>query len=257
MLRFTLALGIAFLAASSASAHFPWLAIDEEGKVVYFFGETLAERNYQLPEPIAKAPVMWLNKKGIARKIALRKVESDEFIGMKSEQPLKRAQLLIAKVTYGMYAGSRLDYYSTHQIGRLPKNRDAYAVNAEAKNADEEKNTDKRKNTDKKKNKTPQLDLQAQLVDTDKGVDVFVLWKGKPLSGVTVSLYCEEGHEEGAAKTDKHGKVSFSDKEVEDGLNGIMVGHKLEKDAGEFGGTKCTSSSHYLTVTFRDPQDFE
>ena len=77
--------------------------------------------------------------------------------------------------------------------------------------------------------------LCAQLLDTDKGVDVFVLWKGKPLADATVRLYCESGHEEGSAKTDQRGSVSFTDRQVEDGLNGIMVGHTVKGESGTIG----------------------
>ena len=240
MTRFTICLALLLTISSSAHAHFPWLAIDNDGKAQFFFGENPAERNYKLPEAVAKADVTWVNKKGKARKVKLVKVETDEFIGMASAKPVKRAQILMCKMTYGMYGGSRLDYYSMHQAGALPKDRKAYAAKADEKLAT-----------------NPTLDLKAQLVDTDSGVDVFVLWKGKPLANVDVKLFCEEGHEEGDATTDKEGKVSFSDKEVEDGLNGIMVGHRLAEDSGEFGGEKYTSSSHYLTVTFHDPEDFE
>ena len=81
-------------------------------------------------------------------------------------------------------------------------------------------------------------------MDTDGGVDVYVLWKGKPLVNADVTLFCDDGHEEGAATTDKSGKVSSNDKEVEDGLNGILVGHSLVKDSGELKGEEYTSSSH-------------
>lgn len=245
MTRTTTTLSILLLISTSAFAHFPWLSADKDGKVNFCFGENPAEKNYKLPAPIAKAEVMCLGKDGKVAKVALKKIESDDFIGMASEVPVK-ANMLMTKMTYGMYAGSRLDYYALHQAGPLPKNRDAYAL----------KKADKKEGKNAKDAK-PVLDMHAQLVDTDKGVDVFIMWKGKPLADVDVQLFCEEGHEEGAAKTDKEGKVTFSDKEVEDGLNGIMVGHKLDKDKGEFGGKEYTSSSHYLTITFHDPQDFE
>jgi len=253
MLRITLAFAVTLLFVSSAWAHFPWLSVDKDGRANFCFGETPAEKSYKLPEPLAKAEVMWLNAKGKVRKVALKKVESEDFIGMTSEKPIKRAKMLMSKVTYGMYAGSRLDYYALYHAGPLPKDRSAYVSKAEKKGGKQQAADNK----DDEQMKAPLLDLQAQLIDTDEGVDVFVLWKGKPLADVDVKLFCEEGHEEGAAKTDKEGKVSFSDNEVEDGLNGIMLGHKLESDKGELDGKEYTSSSHYLTVTFRDPQDFE
>ena len=245
MTRAIATLSVLLLLSTSALAHFPWLSADKDGKVNFCFGENPAEKNYKLPAAIANAEVMCLSKDGKVSKVGLKKIESDDFIGLASEAPVK-AEMLMTNITYGMYAGSRLDYYALHHAGPLPKDRKAYAPK-------------KMKKTEGKKTVAakPMLDMQAQLVDTDTGVDVFVMWKGRPLADVDVKLFCEEGHEEGAAKTDAEGKVSFSDKEVEDGLNGIMVGHKLEKDKGELGGKEYTSSSHFLTVTFHDPQDFE
>ena len=220
------------LYSSIAWAHFPWLSADHEGNVCFCFGENPAETNYKLPGPIAKADVSSITADGKVAKVALKKIETDEFVGLKSEKPLK-AEMLMTKVTYGLYAGSRLDYYAIHQAGPLPKDPKAYA------------------SKEKKSEKGHALDLRAELVDTDTGVDVYVMWKGKPLASADVTLFCEEGHEEGAATTDKEGKVSFSDKEVEDGLNGIMVGHKLAEDKGKFNGKEYSASSHYLTMTSR------
>ena len=253
MNRTIFTLTVLLLISTTAFAHFPWLSMDKDEKANFCFGENPAEKNYKLPEPIAKAQVMSFNANGRVRKVALKKVESDDFIGMTSEKPIKGSKALLTKMTYGMYAGSRLDYYALHQAGPLPKDRKIY-TSKQANKSEKKQAADSKK---RKQMNAPVLDLQAQLVDTDKGVDVFVLWKGEPLADVDVTLFCEEGHEEGAATTDKDGKVSFTDKEVEDGLNGIMLGHKLEDDKGELDGKEYTSSSHYLTVTFHDPQDFE
>ena len=236
----TASLALLCLFATSAFAHFPWLSADTDGKVTYSFGENPAETNYKLPAPIAKAKVICIGEDGKLSQVELKKVETDEFVGMSSVGAV-RAKMLMSKVTYGMHAGSRLDYYSFHQTGALPKNRKMYEQ--------------LEKGNSSKQALMPEL--QVQLVDTEKGVDAYVVWKGKPLAGADVTLFCEEGHEEGAATTDEQGKVSFSDKEVEDGLNGIMVGHQVKDDQGEFEGKPYSSSSHYLTMTFRDPQDFE
>jgi hypothetical protein len=70
---------------------------------------------------------------------------------------------------------------------------------------------------------------------------------------VEVKLYCAEGHEEGSAKTDGEGKVSFTNKQVEDGLNGIMLGTRVE-ESGELDGKPYTKAAHYLTTTFFRPE---
>lgn len=218
------------LLAQPAQAHFPWLTISADGKVVYFFGENPADRTYKLPESIAKATVSTVNAKGKSKNVELKQVEGDDFVGLTSAKSVRPGATLTSRVTYGTFRGSRLDYYTIHHGGKLPSSLDEYA------------------------SKKPLLDLSARLVDTDSGVDVYVIWKGKPLADVAVRLYCDDGHEEGNAKTDESGKVSFNDKQVEDGLNGIMVGHTVKGEKGELNGQSYDSTAHYLTVTFIDPQ---
>ena len=53
--RFTLALAALCLLAGQAQAHFPWLAVDDDGRALVFFGERPDERNYHLPEALAAA----------------------------------------------------------------------------------------------------------------------------------------------------------------------------------------------------------
>lgn len=224
---------LALAANRDAAGHFPWIAVSNDGKAIYFFGETPADRTYKLPSSVESAKVHLSQCDSQSQSIELRRVDSDDFVGLISNASIPESALLTSKVTYGVYHGSRLDYYSQHQRGPIPSNRAATGALAK------------------------QLDLHAEVIDTDSGVDVFVLWKGKPLADVEVRLFCEEGHEEGLAKTDANGKVSFDDKQVEDGLNGIMVGHTSAGESGSIGDQKYQSVSHYLTATFTDPQDFE
>ncbi|MEM8670771.1 MAG: kelch repeat-containing protein [Planctomycetota bacterium] len=231
-LSFSFAVVACLTLSQIANAHFPWLAV-EDGKVVYFFGETPADRTYKLPESITKAEVSSLAKRGKTQKLELTAVETDDFVGMTSAGSVDPKSAVVSKVTYGIYNGMRLNYYTQFQGGKLPKNRRGYRGIGK------------------------QLDLYAQAVDTDSGVDVFVMWQGKPLADAEVKLFCEDGHEEGNGTTNAKGKVSFNDKEVEDGLNGIMVGHIVDGEAGKIGDQDYTKSAHYLTMTFGDPEDFE
>jgi N-acetylneuraminic acid mutarotase len=220
-------------AARPVSGHFPWIAVNEEGQAIYFFGETPADRTYKIPPAITKAKVSVVDGANQRLELKLNVVERGEFVGMESVASVPDEATLTSKVTYGVYHGSRLDYYTQHRRGKLPSRRDA------------DESVSKR------------LDLNAQVIDTDSGVDVFVIWKGKPLTDAEVKLFCAEGHEEGSATTDQNGRVSFSDKQVEDGLNGIMVGHTSSGESGNVGEQKYESVSHYLTATFMDPEDFE
>lgn len=221
------------LAAGSrpAAAHFPWLVV-EDGKAIYFFGENPADRTYHLPETLAKAKIICQPASGEAKPVACEKVESDDLVGLVSSQAVAANSKLCSQATYGIYRGSRLNYYTIHQAGPLPKSRSTKATKGAH-------------------------DLAVEAIDTDSGVDVYVTWKGKPLEGVKVQLFCDKGHEEGDGKTDDSGKVSFNDKQVEDGLNGIMLGHTVKNEAGEFNGKAYKGVAHYLTYTFTDPEDFE
>ncbi|MEO8270295.1 MAG: hypothetical protein ABI557_11290, partial [Aureliella sp.] len=225
------------LLVNSASAHFPWLVRTEDGKAAYFFGENPADRTYKLPGSIAKAEVILWSQDAEPQKLKLKPVDEEKFVGLLSDQALPAEATCSSQVTFGIYHGSRLDYYTLHQGGQLPSSRAAYEhADAAFTGAT--------------------LKLTAQLVDTETGVDVFVIWDSKPLADADVQLFCADGHEEGSAKTDATGKVSFNDEQIEAGLNGIMVGHTVKTQAGTLNGQAFDSGSHYLTLTFSDPEDF-
>jgi hypothetical protein len=213
-------------ATGSVQAHFPWLDVDKEGKAVLFFGETPAERDYKLPESIASAKLFAVEADQSKKPVELNKVETDDFIGLVSNEPVAKEADLASQVTYGIYHGTLLTYHLQHQ-GKLATTHSADSKAAEG--------------------------LAASIVDTDSGVDVYVSFNGKPLAKADVKLFCEEGHEEGEATTDKDGKVSFTDKQVEEGLNAVLVGTTLDDKSGELNGKQYKSESHYLTATFQDP----
>jgi N-acetylneuraminic acid mutarotase len=215
----------------SAKAHFPWLMTTEDGRAIYFFGETIDEKTYKLPPSMAKAEVSLITADRPPEKVELAVVEDDQFVGLKSVHPLPAEACLASKVTYGVYHGSRLVYYSQHIGGKLPANRESLQPFAAS------------------------IDFHAQVIDTDSGVEVYVLWQGEPLADAKVRLFCAEGHEEGSATTDSTGRAYFNDKEVEPGINAILVGHTLGGKSGKVGEQEYSSESHYLTVTFADPED--
>lgn len=212
-----------------ANAHFPWMVVDKDGNVEYFFGEGMTDRTYKLPEGIAKAQVM-MRAGGKMMPVETKAVEADDFVGKRSIASVPKTADLVSQAIYGVYHGAKLQYYTQHLGGEMPKSFSGCQPFAK-------------------------MDLQAHAVDTDGGVDVYVLWKGKPLEGVEVKLFCEDGHEEGNGETDASGKVSFNDKEVEDGMNAIMVGHTVGDETGTFGDQEYKSAMHYLTATFVDPED--
>lgn len=213
-------------AASNAQAHYPWLTVDKDGKAVLYFGETPAEKAYKLPASIATAKVFTIEADHSQKPVELSEVDTDDFIGLASKQPVSKDASLACEVSYGIYHGTLLTYHLQHQ-GKLSSTHKAESTEGKG--------------------------LAASIVDTDTGVDVYVTFDGKPLEKAEVKLFCEEGHQEGDAKTDKDGKVSFTDKQVEEGLNAVLVGTTLDDKSGELNGKQYKSESHYLTATFQDP----
>jgi hypothetical protein len=208
---------------STAWAHYPWLALDDEGRVVYFFGEDISDRKYHMPESLAAAKVFQVRDGEKKEAVALKAVESDEFLGNRSPSKFTGTGALVSKGTYGVYHGTKLTYYTQHL---LPK-PEVWPTKA-----------------------NDELDLQGLVKKEADGVSLTVLWKGKPLRDAKVSLHGRKGAEKVAKTTDGSGSVRFSSKELASGLNGVLVGHVIKDQEGELGGKKYASESHYLTVTF-------
>ncbi|MEM8680832.1 MAG: hypothetical protein AAGF97_15900 [Planctomycetota bacterium] len=213
--------------AQEVNAHFPWLDKSDDGKAIYFFGESPADRTYHLPEPLAKAVVTFSEADGAQAELEMQPLETDAFIGLVASEPLSEKGILSSHTTYGLFQDARLDYYAKH--------------------------IDRELRTAKSDADDGPFPLSTQVIDTDSGIDVFVTWNGEPLEGVEVKLFCDEGHEEGVADTDSEGKVSFTDGQVEDGTNGLLIGYTMD-ESGEFEGEAYNKRMHYLTVTFEAPE---
>jgi len=227
-MRLLLQTAVLLLIPAVAQAHFPWMHVTSDGRVDYFFGEGLGDQTYKLPPAVAKAEIKQADGDQIT-KVPTEAIDSEKFVGLRSKGSVSPEANLMSQVTFGIYHGSKLEYYTQYLGRNLPKSF------ADCKPLP--------------------MDLQAHVVDTDGGVDVYVLWKGKPLADADVKLFCSDGHEEGNAKTDAAGKVSFDDKQVEEGINAIMVGKTIADEAGKLGDKEYKSAAHYLTATFYDPQD--
>lgn len=226
----TLTVGVFF--SQSVQAHFPWLVRESDGRVSYYFGEGLNDRNYKLPPSLKEAKIMRLLANESPEVIEMAPVEVESFVGLRSNAKVGADSTIFSQATFGIYQSARLDYYAFHIGGKLEKSRNSQNAS-----------------------KT-ELKLRVELVDTDQGVDCYVTWQGQPLKEVDVHLYCSEGHEEAVRKTNDGGVVSFTDNEVEDGLNAVMLGHKVT-EAGTWKEKSYEASSHYLTATFLDPESFE
>jgi hypothetical protein len=211
-----------WLVTTTAQAHFPWLATDDSGRAVMWFGESTDDRTYPMP---AAVQAITLKSDKSDQPIATEPVDRDDLVGILSKLPVNPHGEVSGTVTYGLYHGTKLTYHVEH----LP-HADATTWPTEPR---------------------PDAPVQTVVTKTDEGVSVLVLKENKPLADVEVKLFCEEGHEEASAKTDANGVVEFSGKEVEPGLNAVMVGITDSEATGTHEGKDYTSTSDFLTATFR------
>ncbi len=210
--------------ASPAMAHFVWLTTNEAGHAVLFFGESLAERDYHLPEAVEKAEVQFMISGEETTVVTMPVVEEEGFTGRRSAVPLQAGGILRTVASYGVYHGTKLTYYVQSGL-TVPGVEHRVSEGLEA----------------------------IVSKTTEGGIEATILWGGKPLPEVEVKLFDKAGQEQAADATDDGGVVRFAVDTVKPGLNGLMLNY-VEADAtGEIDGKEFTSATHYLTATFRMP----
>ena len=204
---------------TTAKAHFPWLSTNDQGQALLWFGESVGDTTYKMPEPIAKAVLH------CGRAVAdMESLETDDFIGMRSLKPIDLLKEVHMTGVYGNYHGTKLTYFAEH----LPhRNATSWP-------------------TEPRKNAVMQT---VVMPPKDDAIEVMVLHQSKPLPDVEVKLFDSQGELASSAKTDDQGKVAFAIKEVPSGLNALMVGFENEK-SGTYNDQPYQSESYYLTSTF-------
>ncbi|MEM8912778.1 MAG: kelch repeat-containing protein [Planctomycetota bacterium] len=217
-------LGIAAFSAigSRISAHMPWLASDDDGHAVMWFGESPNDRAYHMPESIAAIELRQTSEDAAIETVG---VDDDDSIGVRTAEAIQSDEEISGVVTYGLYHGMKLTYHVEH----LPHS-DASQWPTKAR---------------------PGALLQTVIAaGPDGGVLVTVLHEGKPAKDVEVKLFCEDGHVEATKTTDSIGLVSFEGDVVEPGLNAVMLGITQSDAAGDLDGESYKSTADYLTSTF-------
>jgi hypothetical protein len=213
---FALTVAIAGTMGTTARAHFPWLATDDTGHALLFFGESPADRTYHTPEAVAAAKVELRKGDAEPAVVELAAVESDDFVGRKSEQPVAEGGVLESEIRYGIYHGMLLDYYAKHITSA-----DGVATKSGLK-----------------------LDATPRV--TEDGVQLSVQWDGKPLAKASVTLTDGEG-EQTEAETDAEGVATFE--APKPGLVGFLISRTDTEAKGDIEGEKYTSAAAYGTVT--------
>jgi len=188
-----------------------------------FFAESPLERDYRLPEVVANAKVVERRGDQKPSVLDLKKVEEDDFIGRRAEQPAPTDAALETTVQYGVYHGMLLDYYVKGLTHVAPKHW-----------------------SDSAKSESLLLNLTPRL--SGKGIDVLVTWKGKPLADVKVTMIDSAGSST-EAQTGADGVAQFE--APQEGLVGFMANRTDDKATGEHDGKEYTSAGQYATVTVR------
>jgi N-acetylneuraminic acid mutarotase len=210
-------------AAQPVQAHFPWLATDDEGRALLYFGESPADRQYHLPEAIAVSKVHIYDGDRPAAEAALETIDQEGFIGRRSEQPVGPDALLETTCEYGLYHGMLLTYYARHLPGEQPADRQP----PDGKGR-----------------------LRLEIVPKAAGdcVTFTVAWDGIPLADAAVTLIDASG-EPREAKTNDRGKAAFVG--LPEGLVGVTASY-IEDAKGEVDGKPYHSAGHYSTLTFHN-----
>ncbi len=220
--RIRFAVFLVFACGGMAQAHFPWLATDDDGHAIMWFGESTNDRTYPMPENVQ---AIQLHHRDNDSRIETTPISDDKWVGVRSVTTLDRSGELFGTVTYGLYHGMKLTYHVEHLSD------DASAA------------------WPSEPREGSPLQTLIRAAD-DGGVSVTVLQDGKPLSSTDVKLFCEEGHEEANRATNADGVVHFTASEVESGLNAVLVGVTNKDAKGTLNGEAYASSADYLTATF-------
>jgi len=202
--------------------HFPWLATDDEGRALLFFGESPDDREYHLPEAVAAAKAFARVNDEKPVEFELPTVEEDGFIGRRSVEPAPKDAVLEMTCEYGLYHSMLLTYYAKH----LPGNDAA---------------------TWEEVGRSKNLNLDIAPKATDDAITLSVTWNGKPLKDAAVTLADSSG-EAHEGTTDDRGEASF--KNVAHGLVGVTANF-MDDVRGELDGKPYQSAGYYATLTFR------
>lgn len=214
------------ISAAPCSAHFTWLASDDAGHALLFFGETPYDRTYKVPDCVANAHVDRIAADNQAAAVELPIVEDDEnFLGRRSAEAVAGTGVVQTSCKYGVYHGMLLTYHAKHLLGHDPAKW--LAVDSQHR-----------------------LRLDAQPKLTDKGLEIAVAWDGKPLVDAKVTVMSEDGDLD-EAQTNDAGIAEFN--APARGLVGVLVEHMDSKATGESDGQKYTSAGDYGSLTFWAP----
>ncbi|MEN1678637.1 MAG: hypothetical protein AAGJ46_03535 [Planctomycetota bacterium] len=208
---------------STAQAHMPWIYVSDDAYPRLYFGESLAERDYHVPDAIAAAEVWQDGIDAPAKRLMMEGIEEEGYTGLEGEDRIEPRGVVRTKVVYGNYHGSLLTYYAQHFPSENPEAWPAKTGLGEG--------------------------IEASLRLVDGKLLVTVSLDEQPLTGVKASLSNEKGSGGAAAETSDEGVAVFEAASLVDGLNGVMVMHVNPK-TGQHNGEPYKAATSILTATF-------
>lgn len=216
----TVVYGTIWFNSSVASAHFPWLGTDSNGRAIMYFSESVEEMNYHLPDSMMATAIYSQASNGTRTKLDMETIESKEFLGRRSVEAYE-GEVLELQQQYGIYHGTLLSYYAKHYRSTDPHCWKAIP-------------------------RFGQLQLDVVPAWTSKGLQVAVTWRNASLKDAQVTCR-QTGQPPLSVTTDGEGLADFP--KAIPVPTALTIQHKVAA-TGEFDGKKFESETHYATVTF-------
>ena len=198
-------------------------------EAVLIFGESAADEAYHLPESLADIEIWCRTPDGERAELKTEKVENDDRVGLVA--PL--AELPSCRQC------SRSDA-RVRRLRRLPAHllREAHPRR-------------ERTTSWPPPVRRPSSSSTSCRKATADGLELTVLWDGKPKADVDVNVKVDGENEDVEAqkcKTDADGKVTLKPEGA--GLVAVLANFYDKTKSGELDGKKYTSVAHYATLTF-------
>ncbi len=227
IVAFTIVTALAF--AGRANAHFLWLKTDSadgQPQAVLIFGESSADEAYHLPESLADTKIWCRTLSGKRIELESEYVETDDRVGLvaavdKSKLPVGEPCVLETVREYGVYGDFLLTYYAKH-------------VHADSNDAIGTAGASK------------ELRLDIVPRATADGLQVTMLWDGKPRGDVSVSFAVGEG-EPTKTRTNDAGNATYQPKKS--GLVAVLANCTEADKKGSLNGKEYSSAMHYSSLT--------
>jgi uncharacterized GH25 family protein len=225
MRRFLVAALLFCLAVPAAQAHFVWvqaLTADNAPKTVLLsFGETPAPGEAHLVNKVQQTKVYPLTTSE-AKPLELAVVKQDDVASWQGPAA-KDLTGLEAVCDYGILAKGEAPFWLNYYAKHLTAGWDKQTTSPRGKH----------------------LALEIVPTATTGGLDLLVLWQGKPLPNAKVTVDKPDNRST-ELKTNEQGVAEF--REGVTGLLAILASHS-EPTAGERDGKKYASIKHYSTLT--------